>query len=95
MTGASDADTPAWLMDREFPLGGGINGLAAELGEPVWTHDYTADPRIPHDGNDDEVLRSRLREAGPRRAADFSWQRSAEILWRAYGQLQETGTRQA
>ena len=39
----------------EFPLGGGINGLAAERGEPVWTHDYTADPRIPHEGDDDEV----------------------------------------
>ena len=55
VTGATDADTQAWLMDMEFPLGGGINGLAAELGEPVWTHDYTADPRIPHEGNDDEV----------------------------------------
>ncbi len=55
VTGATDAETQAWLMDMEFPLGAGINGLAAELGEPVWTHDYTADPRIPHDGNDDEV----------------------------------------
>ena len=40
---------------------------------------------------DDEALRARLRTAGPRRAADFSWQRSAEILWRAYAPTPETG----
>ncbi|MCU1586685.1 MAG: glycosyl transferase group 1 [Frankiales bacterium] len=44
---------------------------------------------------DDEPLRARLRAAGPRRAADFSWHRSAEILWRAYSQLRETGRGQA
>jgi PAS domain S-box-containing protein len=55
VTGAIDAATEAWLLDLRFPLGGGINGLAAELGEPVWTSDYTADPRIPHVGNDDDV----------------------------------------
>ena len=38
-----------------FPLGGGINGLAAERGEAVWTEQYSADPRIPHEGDDDEV----------------------------------------
>jgi GAF domain-containing protein len=26
-----------WLLGLRFPIGGGINGLAAELGEPVWT----------------------------------------------------------
>jgi len=36
-----------------FPLGGGINGLAAEQVRPIWTRDYPADPRIPHEGNDD------------------------------------------
>jgi PAS domain S-box-containing protein len=55
VTGATDPETQAWLLDMEFPLGGGINGLAAAHGEPVWTSDYTADPRIPHEGNDDEV----------------------------------------
>ena len=55
VAGAIDAETQAWLLGMRFPLGGGINGLAAELGEPVWTSDYIADPRIPHDANDDEV----------------------------------------
>jgi PAS domain S-box-containing protein len=55
VTGATDLETQAWLLGMRFPLGGGINGLAAQLGEPVWTSDYTADPRIPHEGNDDEV----------------------------------------
>jgi glycosyltransferase involved in cell wall biosynthesis len=40
---------------------------------------------------DDSRLRDRLREAGPHRAADFSWERSAEILWRAYDRLREIG----
>ena len=40
-----------------FPLGAGINGLAAEQGEPVWTFDYLADPRIPHRADDDAVAR--------------------------------------
>lgn len=44
---------------------------------------------------DDEPLRERLRSAGPVRAADFSWERSAETLWRAYRELPETGRRQA
>ncbi len=61
----------AWLLDLRFPMGGGINGLAAELGEPVWTSDYIADPRIPHDGNDDEVadrMGLRAMAAAPLRA---------------------------
>ena len=33
---------------------------------------------------DDRALQDRLAEAGPRRAADFSWQRSAELHERAY-----------
>ena len=55
VAGATDPEMQAWLLGLRFPMGGGINGLAAELGEPVWTSDYIADPRIPHDGNDDEV----------------------------------------
>ena len=55
VAGATDPEMQAWLLGLRFPMGGGINGLAAELGEPVWTRDYIADPRIPHDGNDDEV----------------------------------------
>ncbi|MFL5681761.1 MAG: GAF domain-containing protein [Chloroflexota bacterium] len=55
VTGAVDAQTEALLLDMRFPVGGGINGLAAQLGRPIWTGDYTADPRIPHVGNDDDV----------------------------------------
>ena len=43
----------------------------------------------------DEALRQRLREAGPRRAADFSWVNAAETLWRAYADLGQTPRRQA
>ena len=35
----------------------------------------------------DEALRARLREAGPRRAVDFTWVNAAETLWRAYADL--------
>ena len=50
VAGATDPETQRWLLGMRFPLGGGINGLAAETGVPVWTEDYTADPRIPHEG---------------------------------------------
>ena len=59
VTGASDDGTRQWLMGKRFPLGGGINGLAAEQGEPVWTFDYLADGRIPH-GVDDDADAKRL-----------------------------------
>ncbi len=57
--GSADADQ-GWLMTKRFPIGGGINGLAAELGEPVWTNDYLADARIPHDDDDDVLVAHRL-----------------------------------
>lgn len=44
---------------------------------------------------EDDALRDRLRRAGPVRAADFSWQRAADSLWRAYAQLDQTGAQQA
>ena len=53
VTGASDDATREWLMSKRFPLGAGINGLAAQEGAPVWTFDYLADPRIPHEPDDD------------------------------------------
>ena len=37
VAGAADDATRQWLMGKRFPLGAGINGLAAEQGEPVWT----------------------------------------------------------
>ncbi|HYH93678.1 MAG TPA: GAF domain-containing protein [Candidatus Saccharimonadales bacterium] len=59
VAGASDDLTRDWLLDMEFPLGDGINGLAAEQGTPIWTFDYLADPRIPHEA-DDLVVAERL-----------------------------------
>ena len=53
VTGASDDATREWLMSKRFPLGAGINGLAAQDGAAVWTFDYLADPRIPHEPDDD------------------------------------------
>ena len=38
----------------------------------------------------DEVLRQRLRHAGPERASAFSWVNAAETLWRAYADLHRT-----
>jgi PAS domain S-box-containing protein len=59
VAGETDASTEEWLKTMEFPLGGGINGLAAEEVRPVWTSDYTTDPRIPHEA-DDNVIAERL-----------------------------------
>jgi PAS domain S-box-containing protein len=55
LVGASDEVSEAWMLALEFPMDGGINGLAAARGEVVWTEDYLLDPRIPHEDDDDEV----------------------------------------
>jgi PAS domain S-box-containing protein len=60
LAGDTDPDTRAWLRTRRFPMGGGINGLAAQTGEPIWTDDYSADPRIPHDPADESPRRLQL-----------------------------------
>jgi PAS domain S-box-containing protein len=52
VAGSSDAGDQAWLLSMKLPLGGGIDGLAAQLDEPIWTSDYRADPRIPHEPDD-------------------------------------------
>jgi PAS domain S-box-containing protein len=52
VAGSSDPGDRAWLLSMKLPLGGGINGLAAQYGEPIWTADYGADPRIPHEPDD-------------------------------------------
>ena len=57
VAGSDDDETRSWLMGMRFPLGGGINGLAAQQGTPVWTADYQADPRIPHEADDQSVAR--------------------------------------
>jgi PAS domain S-box-containing protein len=75
MAGEMDDDTRAWLSRMAFPIGGGINGLAAERFEAVSTADYLADPRIPHEGDDDDVARRmglRGMAAAPLRAPDAS-----------------------
>src|SRR4029079_12731590 len=53
--GAGEAEDQSWLLAKRFPLDGGINGLAAQQGVPVWTSDYLTDPRIPHESDDTEV----------------------------------------
>ncbi len=52
VSGGADAKTRAWLLGMRFPLGGGINGLAAEQRVSVSTIDYLADPRIPQEPDD-------------------------------------------
>jgi PAS domain S-box-containing protein len=60
MAGDTEEETRAWLHTQRFPVGGGINGLAASTGQPVWTDDYAADPRIPHEPDDDSPARLEL-----------------------------------
>jgi GAF domain-containing protein len=64
-------DDPAELLAMRFPLGGGINGLAAQGRTPIWTFDYMVDPRIPHELSDTIAatqLRLRGMAAAPLRA---------------------------
>ena len=62
VAGGMDDETRDWLRTQQFPIDGGINGLAAGQGRVVWTPDYTTDPRIPRDAG-----RPRGRRAdGPR-----------------------------
>ncbi len=51
--GADDV-TRTWLHTQRFPVGSGMNGLAAQLGRSVKTADYAAEPRIPHEQGDTE-----------------------------------------
>jgi PAS domain S-box-containing protein len=57
VAGAGENIDQSSLLSMQFPLGGGINGLAAQEGVPVWTSDYLADPRIPHEPDDVAVAR--------------------------------------
>jgi len=52
LAGGMDQDTAVWLRERRFPLGGGMNGLAALQGAAVRTEDYRVDARIPHEADD-------------------------------------------
>ena len=71
VAGGMDDQTEDWLLGMRFPLGGGINGLAAEEVRPIWTYDYLIDPRIPHEPEDvvaAERLGLRAMAAAPLRA---------------------------
>ena len=59
VVGGNAAWTEEWLARLDFPVNGGINGLAAGRGEVIATEDYRADPRIPH-APDDESVADRL-----------------------------------
>ena len=71
VSGGNGAWTREWLSQLEFPVGGGINGLAAAQVEAVHTEDYLVDPRIPHSDEDQSVaerLALRGMAAAPLRA---------------------------
>lgn len=71
VAGAEDPETAVWIKGLEFPVDGGINGLAASIGRVVWTPDYAMDPRIPRDPSDLSVadrLRLGAMAAAPLRA---------------------------
>lgn len=53
----TDPSTAEWLRTERFPLGGGINGLAASEGRVIWTSDYLVDSRFPHEEGDQETAR--------------------------------------
>ncbi|HEX7172118.1 MAG TPA: GAF domain-containing protein [Candidatus Limnocylindria bacterium] len=55
VVGGNEAWTEDWLAELEFPVDGGINGLAAGSGIVIWTEDYLVDPRIPHEPSDQSV----------------------------------------
>ena len=53
IAGGVDDEAREWLGRQRFPIGGGMNGLAARDGVPVWTRDYLVEPRIlPHTEED-------------------------------------------
>lgn len=73
VAGDADDELHEWMRSLEFPINGGINGLAAGLSDVVWTSDYAADPRIPHEPGDArvaDVLGLRAMAAAPLRGPD-------------------------
>lgn len=59
VAGTTDPVTRHWLTQMEFPLDGGINGLAASSNQAVWSDDCMVDPRVPHE-EDDQLTAERL-----------------------------------
>jgi len=86
VAGGMDGATEAWLKQMRFPLGGGINGLAAGSVSPVWTSDYQADPRIPHEPEDEAAaarLGLRAMAAAPLRAPACEVMGTLAVSYRA------------
>ena len=72
IAGGMDEETERWLKQMQFPLGAGINGLAAQEIRPIWTSDYQLDDRIPHEADDNlaaDRLGLRSMAAAPLRAS--------------------------
>ena len=63
VVGGNEAWSEEWLSQLQFPVNGGINGLAAGTGEVVWTADYLVDDRIPH-ADTDQAVAERLELRG-------------------------------
>jgi PAS domain S-box-containing protein len=59
VAGSTDPSIREWLQAQQFPLGGGINGLAAATNQAIWSEDYMVDPRVPHEA-DDQATAERL-----------------------------------
>jgi two-component system, NarL family, sensor histidine kinase UhpB len=55
VVGGNPVWTEDWLVQLEFPLNDGINGLAAGQDRVIATEDYLVDPRIPHEPGDQTV----------------------------------------
>ncbi len=73
VVGGNEAWTEEWLAQLEFPINGGINGLAAGQDTLIATEDYLVDPRIPHEPDDQAVaerLELRGMAAAPLRGAE-------------------------
>jgi PAS domain S-box-containing protein len=55
VVGGNAAWNQDWLRELAFPVGGGINGLAAGRNQVIATEDYLVDPRIPHEPSDQDI----------------------------------------
>lgn len=61
VSGGLDDETDAWFRSRRFPVGTGINGLAAGENRVTWTFDYAVDPRISEEPAQDFASRLGIR----------------------------------
>jgi len=61
VSGDLDAETEAWFRSRRFPVGTGINGLAAGENRATSTFDYALDPRISEEPAQDFASRLGIR----------------------------------